>query len=575
MVTNETTALLMQQGQLHPPQQEGGASEQYSGRVAIVGGGVSGISTARIFKAQGIDFVLYEASDSLSGVWSKGYPNFAIQTPGRLYEFPDKELPTPKDYQDGLIIKKYCEDYVVENDIEKSISLDSKVISITRKTKNNNFNKKWEITVELPGGKTSREVFDFVVLATGVYSPSLKYIPNVEGVQNFKGDICHSEDSGNFTKLRQGKKVLVVGFGKSAQDCAMNAYKETGVAPILLFRNSHWCVPRKVLGLVPMEWLLYSRFGQGTLPRWQHCGPVEHVFHTFLKPLIWLYWRIVEIILIFQLGLYGKLSHLRPSLAIEEDMYCGHGVICHPDFFSMARGKKIEAIKGSIDCIRDNGEIQLWDGESIKADEIVFATGFKREFSFLPKELLEKKEKDGFYAYRNMIVPGVPDIAFLNSNVTTFSNITTPTLQAAWLAEILLGNISLPDNMEELVQEDKKWRRKNLEHAGDARAYLIQLHQIRYWDSLLRDIGANAKRKRSGMGPIIDSFMNFFVPVYSSDYKSIATGEWKDHVKEHHSKGKDTSFLLDWVILVASTGLLVAFISSYEEFLVHHHALSW
>jgi len=552
------TAQLMEQGQLPQPQPEEGASEQYSGRtkVVIVGGGVSGISTARVFKAQGIDFVLFEASESLSGVWSKGYPNFAIQIPGKVYEFPDKEMPIPKDYKAGLLIKKYCEEYVVENDLKKSISLDSKVISITR-SKNND--KKWEITVVLPGGETSRQVFDFVVLATGIYSPSLKHIPNIEGIQNFKGEICHSEDSGNFAAPRQGKKVVVVGFGKSAHDCAMNAYKETGVAPILLFRASHWCIPRKVLGLVPMVWLLYSRFGQGTLPRWQYCGRIEHIFHTYFKPLIWLYWRIVETILTFQLGLYGKAENLRPSLAIEQDMYYGHGVVCHPDFFSMARGNKIEAIKGSIDRILSNGEILLRDGMSIKADEIVFATGFKREFSFLPMELLEKKEEDGFYAYRNMIVPGVPGIAFLNSNVTTFSNITTPTMQAAWVAELILGNISLPDNMEELVQQDKEWRRKHLEHAGEARAYFIQLHQIRYWDTLLKDIGANTKRKRSGMGPIVDMFMNFFVPVYSSDYKSIATGEWKHQVKEPHPKGKRTSFLMPMIF----TGLLVACIIAY------------
>merc|ERR1711876_138978 len=109
-----------------------------------------------------------------------------------------------------------------------------------------------------------------------------------------------------------------------------------------------------------------------------------------------------------------------------------------------AHKKTIETIKGTIDCVLPSGELKLNDGSTIKADEIVFATGFKREFTFLPAELMAKKDDDGFYAYRNMIVPGVENIAFLNSNTTTFSNITTPTLQASWLAELLLGNITLP-----------------------------------------------------------------------------------------------------------------------------------
>lgn len=534
-----------------------GAQGGYSSnkKIAIIGGGVAGISAARIFKQQGLNFDVFEASDSLSGVWSKGYPNFAIQVPGKLYEFPDKELSDPKDYKDGLMIKKYCEEYVTDNGLENSIKLGHRVISIDK-----THDEKWKLTVQSARG-TSIGYFDFVVVATGIYSPDLKYVPDIQGMKYFKGNVYHSEDTANI-EGRDGKKAVVVGFGKSAQDCAMNAYTETKVAPTLLFRNSHWCVPRKVLGLVPFEWLLYSRFGQGTLPRWQTCGPVELVFHTLLRPLIWLYWRIVETILILQLGLYGSSKHLRPSLAIEHDMYCGHGVICHPDFFPLVHKKKINAIHESINQVLPTGELQLTDGSIIDADELVFATGFKREFHFLPNELLEKKEEDGFYTYRNMIVPDVDNIAFLNSNVTTFSNITTPTLQAAWLAELILGNISLPQNMNEQVEEEKLWRREHLRYAGDARAYLIQLHQLRYWDSLLEDIGADIKRKKSGLGPVVDAFMNFFVPSYSSDYKSIATGEWKESKSGRSSRdeNKPASFLMEWAILVASIGVLNLFL---------------
>eukprot|EP00592_Proboscia_alata_P001328 CAMPEP_0194374950 /NCGR_PEP_ID=MMETSP0174-20130528/23403_1 /TAXON_ID=216777 /ORGANISM="Proboscia alata, Strain PI-D3" /LENGTH=213 /DNA_ID=CAMNT_0039154831 /DNA_START=673 /DNA_END=1311 /DNA_ORIENTATION=+ len=213
-------------------------------------------------------------------------------------------------------------------------------------------------------------------------------------------------------------------------------------------------------------------------------------------------------------------------MAIEDDMYCGHGIICHPDFFPMIHEKKIGAVHSTIQRVLPTGQLQLHDDSIIEADELVFATGFKRNFEFLPACLLEKVESDGIYAYRNMIVPGVPNIAFLNSNVTTFSNITTPAIQSAWLAELINGNIALPPNIEEVVETEKKWRRKHLKHAGESRAYLVQFQQIRYWDSLLCDIGAEVKRKISGYGIIGDAISNFFVPVYSADYKTIVTGEW-------------------------------------------------
>jgi len=523
---------------------------QFKGKVAIIGGGVAGITAARVFKTQGIDFTLFEASDNLSGVWSQGYPGFAIQTPGKLYEFPDKRMPHPKDFKDGSLIKQYCDDYVADHELENSIKLRAEVVSVTRIN-----HTKWKLLIQSGRGHThSYEIFDFVVLATGIYSPELRFIPKIEGVEHFKGNIFHSEDTA-YIGDRTGKKVVIVGFGKSAQDCAFNAYKESGgIPPLILFRKSHWCVPRKIFEKVPMQWLLYSRFGQGTLPLWQQCGPVEGFLHKMFYPCVWLYWRVVECAFTLQQGLYGSCSHLRPTMAIEDDMYCGHGIISHPDFFPMIHEKKIGAVHSTIQRVLPTGQLQLHDDSIIEADELVFATGFKRNFEFLPACLLEKVESDGIYAYRNMIVPGVPNIAFLNSNVTTFSNITTPAIQSAWLAELINGNIALPPNIEEVVETEKKWRRKHLKHAGESRAYLVQFQQIRYWDSLLCDIGAEVKRKISGYGIIGDAISNFFVPVYSADYKTIVTGEWKNHPNKTYPLKYIPSFWKEWSIL----GLLIS-----------------
>eukprot|EP00588_Corethron_pennatum_P019635 CAMPEP_0194328224 /NCGR_PEP_ID=MMETSP0171-20130528/43915_1 /TAXON_ID=218684 /ORGANISM="Corethron pennatum, Strain L29A3" /LENGTH=538 /DNA_ID=CAMNT_0039088473 /DNA_START=65 /DNA_END=1677 /DNA_ORIENTATION=- len=505
-------------------------------KIAIIGAGVAGLLTARVLKSRGFtDLTLFEASSKVGGVWLDGYPNFAIQTPGSLYEFPDKPMKGSKDFKDGAGIQQYMEEYAEENGLQKIFQFNKRVQKIEKDSLG------WKLTVN------SKELhsFDFVVLATGLYSAEHKFVPKIEGMDmNFQGSTYHTQDTGGI-KDRKGKKVIVVGFGKSAQDCAMNAYKETGVPPTLLFRSSHWCVPRKVLGLIPMEWLIYSRFGQGTLPRWKECGPVEAIFHTIGWPLIWIYWRIVEMLFTFQLGWYGKCSHLRPSLAIEQDMYCGHGVICHPDMFPMTRRGEIKAVKGEIEKVLESGKLLLKDGTEVEADEIVFATGFRRQLGFLPEELKRHHEDDGIFAYRNMMVPGVKNICFLNSNVTTFSNITTPGLQAAWLAELLEGKLELK-NIKEDLEDEKIWRRSRLAHAdGDFRAIFVQLHQIRYWDTLLKDMGINVKRK----GGFLSAFKNFFFPIASSDYKSVITGDYQEDSSEYRAKGYSPTYWCEWLVL--------------------------
>lgn len=504
-------------------------------KIAIIGGGVAGLLTARVLKSRGFtDLTLFEASSKVGGVWLDGYPNFAIQTPGSLYEFPDKPMKGPKDFKDGAGIQQYMEDYVEENGLQNIIQFNKRVKKIEKDSLG------WKLTVNY-----KKLPFDFVVLATGLYSAEHKFVPKIEGMEmNFQGSTYHTQDTAGI-KDRKGKKVVVVGFGKSAQDCVMNAKKETGVPPTLLFRSSHWCVPRKVLGLIPMEWLIYSRFGQGTLPRWKECGPMEFIFHTIGWPLIWIYWRIVEILFTLQLGWYGKCSHLRPSLAIEQDMYCGHGVICHPDMFPMTRRGEIQAVKGEIEKVLKSGKLLLKDGTELEADEIVFATGFRRQLDFLPKELKHHHEDDGIFAYRHMMVPGVKNICFLNSNVTTFSNITTPGLQAAWLAELLEGKLELK-NIKEDLENEKTWRRSALTHAGgEYRAIFVQLHQIRYWDTLLKDMGINVKRK----GGFLSVFKNFFFPIASSDYKSVITGDYQEDISEHRPKGYIPVYWSEWLVL--------------------------
>src|SRR5262249_5870000 len=62
-------------------------------RVAIIGAGASGLATARILLAQGLDCTLFERRPTLGGVWADGYLNFGVQVQRELYEFPDWPLP--------------------------------------------------------------------------------------------------------------------------------------------------------------------------------------------------------------------------------------------------------------------------------------------------------------------------------------------------------------------------------------------------------------------------------------------------------------------------------------------------
>merc|ERR1712056_100931 len=80
----------------------------------------------------------------------------------------------------------------------------------------------------------------------------------------------------------------------------------------------------------------------------------------------------------------------------------------------------------------------MGSGEEIPADVVIFGTGFKQNMDFLPAEVRAHREEDGLWLYRQMVHPDCPSLFFVNSNTTTFTNITTAAIQARWLAELLM-----------------------------------------------------------------------------------------------------------------------------------------
>lgn len=487
-------------------------------KVAIIGGGVSGVVTARVLLSEGHDIVLFEPS-SLGGVWAENYAGFGVQTPANLYEFPDEPLPSGSDFTRGPVMKKYIEDYAQKHGVMQKVRHAS-VQSLERS--NGGYSVQF-----VEEGQTLVDEFDWVVVATGVYGKASKFIPAWSGSESFEGEILHASDMTEASMCKG--KVVVVGFGKSAFDCVQLAAKQ-GDSASLLFRESHWCVPRKILGLVPFEYATFNRLGSACLlPKWPNATSCEHAVHaTRILPA---FWRLVSEIFKFQFGLKGDLV---PEKSFIDDFWCGHGVLPHPTFFSGAANGDFETIKGEIKEIRPRS-LLLKSGEEIDCDLLIAATGYKTGQSFLPAQLQSCREEDGLWLYQNMVHPEFPNLIFLNSNTTTFTNITTASIQARWLAELLNGRFSLPvpSQMNLEIEKVKEWKRRTMPHAGPSRASMIQTHQVHYYDELLLEMGARPHRKQgwfSGLKEIFD-------PYRPRDYRSIVTGEFKNRPAECSQPG--------------------------------------
>lgn len=474
--------------------------------VGVLGAGVAGLQVAEQMKEVGIECVLFEKEDDVGGVWRKNYADFGLQVPKELYEFPSYPFPAVHgSFPKGPEVQEYIKKFAQEKGIYNSIKFNTKVVGMVPLEQKPG----WQVSFQTEGEAVEEQCFDFVVVATGMYGTP--FTPTYPDADLFEGEIMHAA-SFQDKEIAAGKKVIVVGGGKSAIDCAVAA-SEVAESATLLFREVHWPVPRHLLNLVPFKWGTYSRFGHATLPTYYDASSTERALHAAAKPLKWAWWRTVELMFRAQFRLSGDFV---PDSRIEHDLFNG-GQILSYDFRDKVRSKQLDAVKGTIARFTKSGVV-LCDGTEIQADVIVFGTGFKKEYAYLDAQMQQRlgRENDGLWLYRNIFPTNVENLCFIGSEVSTFNNILTQGIQALWLQRVLSGACSLParEVMEEDIKQQQEWKRSWMPEKGD-RAAILQLHKLKYHDQLCKDMKVEHKRKG----------WNFlgecFAPYLAADYRSL------------------------------------------------------
>merc|ERR1712137_1299056 len=129
------------------------------------------------------------------------------------------------------------------------------------------------------------------------------------------------------------------------------------------------------------------------------------------------------------------------------------------------------------------------------------------------------------------------------------TNITTAAIQARWLAEMLRHGLPSKAKMHQEVKEMQEWKRSTMPNAGAARAYMIQTHQVHYYDQLLKDMGASVRRKQGFAAAIKE----VFDPYRPRDFGSIITGEFKNRPSEQAKPGDaQAPFWMEGLTVIAA-----------------------
>jgi indole-3-pyruvate monooxygenase len=309
----------------------------------IVGASVSGLACAASLKKHGVEYIIIEKQSQVATPWRNHYDRLHLHTNKSLSNLPYKKFrkDIPR-YPARQQVVDYLEEYQKWFNIDPVFNTEAKLIKKE--------GDKW-IT------ETNNGIFKskYAIIATG---PFAKPRPvSFKGMETFPGRILHSYGYKTGRDFK-GQHVLVVGFGNSACEIAIDLY-EQGAIPSMSVRSAVNVIPRDVMGIpilqlsllmsrlppkvadkinAPLMGLLVgdiTKLGLKKLPY----GPLEQIQKDGTVPLLDI----------------GTIKHIRQGhIKIYDDIDHISGNIIH---FKDGTKKDFEVIVAGIGYYRDYAEI--------------------------------------------------------------------------------------------------------------------------------------------------------------------------------------------------------------------------
>ncbi|KAG2449954.1 hypothetical protein HYH02_000058 [Chlamydomonas schloesseri] len=444
----------------------------------------------------GLQVMVLEGDSDIGGVWSQNHYGCKLQTPWRQYQFPEflwpVELQPDEEYPTAEQVRSYVWAYARHFDLVPLIRLNCKLLRLRWAEGN----RSWDcLYADTAAEKFFKTRVDYVVVCSGIFSNP--YIPTYPGASDFVGQQIHAKHFHDVS-VASGRRVLIVGAGKTGMDAAAGLLAGRAAASVtMLYRQAHWPIPKRVLGLSTRT-LFFSRLGAATLPPYYTAGRLRTAVAAVTKPLRALFWKGMQAAIASR---FHATRAAPPSLSLPSDLFYG-GQVLDDSLERLARTQgALEAIRGEVNRFVRNGVI-LQDGSFHAADVVLYCTGYAKTYDFFDGEMRARLglQKDGLYLYRNCLPPGVPQLAFVGSEVSTYSNIVTSGLQALWLAHVLAGRVALPPAaaMEQDVRAQQVWKREVMP-AQRNRSSVLLSYQTNYHDQLLSDMRMKPRRKGANL----------------------------------------------------------------------------
>ena len=388
--------------------------------VILIGAGPGGLVAAKAMLDEGLEPLVFEASDAVGGQWHTSAPHSGVwdgmntNTSRATTVFSDlPHLDGTALFPSALEIRDYLERYADTFDLNRRVRLESRVTDVERTADG------FSVGVTSRGERRTYHTPRVVVVSGRYNRPQL---PEIDGIDSFEGRAIHAfefRDPAEFT----GQKVLILGNSISGLEISAELAKDASVEVVSACRKPRYII-QKLKDDVPADWRWFNRaahfVGRTLPPEEASAGLREQV-----------------------LALHGNPADFGGLAPSENMMEAGLGQ-CQDYLPLVAEGRiRCQSLPARI----QGSHVIFADGTEETFDAIIAGTGYPLHLPFLSENLREAVHADGedLDLFEYTFAPAVPGLAFVGQFKLVGPYFPVLELQGRLAAMVFTGARPLPD----------------------------------------------------------------------------------------------------------------------------------
>jgi cation diffusion facilitator CzcD-associated flavoprotein CzcO len=382
-------------------------SEKTHHHVIVIGTGFAGLGMAIRLRQRGMtDFVMLERAADVGGTWRDNcYPGCACDVPSRLYSFSFELNPSwSRSFSPQQEIWDYLRHCTDSYGLLPHIRFHHEVLEAAW----DHPQRRWRV-------RTNRGELTCDVLITGTGALSDPNIPDIPGLDSFRGTVFHSARWDPGYDMR-GRRVAVVGTGASAIQFVPRIQPQVGSLTVFQ-RTPGWIMPRGEREVGGVERTLYRAVPglQRLVRAGIYCGREALVPGFVVNPRLL---KIAELIARAHLHRQVADPGLRAKLTPDYAIGCKRILISN-DYLPALTRPNVDLVTSGVAQVGADW-VQATDGTRREVDTIIFGTGF--HVTDMPMaswirgrdgRTLAEVWSGGAQAHRGTTVAGFPNLFIL------------------------------------------------------------------------------------------------------------------------------------------------------------------